>query len=225
MLTLEAKTREEKPNKVRNEEYLPAVVYGKEAGDTSVKVNLKDFKKIYEKGGESTIINLKVKNDKNKEYPVIIRDTQKDPVSLEFIHADFYQLPMDKEIEVTVPLTFEGEAPVEKELGGIVVKNLHELDIKALPKDLISEIKVDVSSLKTFEDEIKIKDLVVSSGIEILADPDERVVVASEAVEEEITEEPAEERPEEIEVVGEKEGEQEEGEEPAEEGTEEQKQQ
>ncbi|MDD5551854.1 MAG: 50S ribosomal protein L25 [Candidatus Pacebacteria bacterium] len=219
MLSLIVEKREklkEKTDFLRKDNLLPAVVYGKELGNIPIKTNYNDFRGAYEEAGESTIIKLKMKGDKEEEYPVLIREVQKDPLSGEFLHADFFQLPMNEEVEVTVPLDFKGESPAEKELGGVLIKNLHEIEIKALPNNLVHSIEVDVSSLAQLDDEIKIKDLVVPEQVKILAEPDEIVAVVGRVKEEKIEEEPEEEKIEDIEVVGEKKEEGEEGEEVAE---------
>lgn len=212
MLMLTAKTREknkEKAGLLRKNNILPAVIYGKNLKDVSLKVDYNDFNDIYKEVGESMIINLKIEGiegEKRDEYPVLIREVQKDPLSGNFLHVDFYQLPMNEEVEVTVPLEFEGEAPAEKELGGVLIKNIHEVEIRALPKDLIYSIKVDTSSITTFEDEIKIKDLKIAPEVKILADPEEIVALVGKIEEEKIEEVPEKEKEkvEEIEVIGEK---------------------
>ncbi|HOK35405.1 MAG TPA: 50S ribosomal protein L25 [Candidatus Pacearchaeota archaeon] len=201
-LTVEPRLKSEK---VRKENFLPGIVYGKDVGNMLIKLPYVDFEKIYKKAGESTVINLRceIENGKIQEFPVLIREIQKDPLSDKFIHVDFYQLPMDEEVEVTIPLEFIGEAPAESQLGGVLIKNIHEVDIKALPKNLISSIKVDVSSLKTFEDAIKIKDLIVPAGVKILANPEEIVALIGKVEEEKIETVPTEteEKPEEPEVI------------------------
>jgi large subunit ribosomal protein L25 len=78
-----------------------------------------------------------------------------------------------------VPLVFEGEPPAVKELGGTLVKNILEVDVKALPEKLPHEIKVNVEKLKTFEDAVLIKDLEVPQGVEILKDPEETVALVT----------------------------------------------
>lgn len=212
MLSLNVNIRSQEKKelrKIRKENFLPGIIYGKSSMDNLlVKIPYLNFKNIYKEVGKGTIINLEVKDEKqdskSKKHSVIIRDIQKDPLSGKFIHVDFYQLSMKKEVEVIIPLEFKGKAPAENELGGILIKNIHEIKIKALPKDLISSIKVDVSPLKSFEDEIKIKDLKVSAEIKI-QDQMEGIVANIEKPKEETVEEaPTEEKPEEIEVVKEK---------------------
>ncbi len=102
-------------------------------------------------------------------------------------------------------MIFEGFSPAVKELGGTLVKVIHELEVKAKPEDLPKEIKVDISSLKIFEDILTIKDLKVPIGVEILKNPEEIVaeVFPPEKVEEELAK-PVEEKVEEVEKVEEK---------------------
>ena len=132
MFSLTVKSRLEKPLLLRKKDLLPGVVYGKDVGNLLIQLSSQEFEKIYKEVGESTIINLKIqqaianskgessvshrtgKQQTTQEFPVLIREIQKDPLSGKFIHVDFYQLPMEKEVEVTVPLEFVGKAPAEQ---------------------------------------------------------------------------------------------------------------
>ncbi|MFH0987357.1 MAG: 50S ribosomal protein L25 [Patescibacteria group bacterium] len=210
MLTLSAKIRKEKGKKigiVRKENAIPGIVYGREIGSLPIKVNQMGFEKIWKEASEGTIINLKIEKDGGKgkkiqDYQVLIREIQRDPVSEKILHVDFYQLPLDREVEVTIPLIFEGEAPAEKELGGVLIKNLHEIKIKGLPKNLIPSIKIDVSAFKNIGDRIKIKEINLALGVKIAADPEEIVALVRKVEEEKIEAAPEEVKLDEIEVVG-----------------------
>lgn len=186
-----------KVKSLRQRGSIPAVLYGwKEKGGQPLSVDFKKFMKIWEEVGESGLIDLKV-GGKNKN--VLIQDVQLDPLNNKPMHVDFYAVDMEKPVETGVPLVFIGEPPAQKK-GGILVKVMHEVEIKALPKDLISEIKVDVSGLADFEDRLSIKDLSLPAGVEINAEPDEVIVLIEEPKEEE---EPKEAPSmEDIEVVG-----------------------
>ncbi len=222
MLSLSVKIRKDLGRKVktlRRKGVLPAILYGPKTKSIPLEIDLKEFEKIYKEAGESSLISLKVNN---KKTLVLIHEVQRDPLTNEFSHVDFYQAPLKEKVEATVPLVFEGEAAAVKELGGTLVKNITEVEVKALPQNLPHEIKVNVNVLKTFEDDILIKDLKVSKEVEILKNPDEIVASAfpPEAVEEEL-EKPIEEKVKEVEKVEEEE--REEGEEKGEEKSEEQK--
>jgi len=108
---------------------------------------------------------------------VLIHEVDFDPVSDQLRHADFYVVKMDEKITAKIPLVFIGESNAVKVLNGILIKNLHEIEIEALPKDLPHQIEVDISAINTFNDYIYIKDLKLSAGIKVLSDSSEIVTL------------------------------------------------
>jgi large subunit ribosomal protein L25 len=204
MLSLSAKIRKISGKKVkalRKKGVLPAVFYGPKLKNKTIEVDLKEFEKIYENAGESTLISLEIEGEKEKNL-VLIHEIERDPLSGRPIHVDFYQPSLKEEIEAKVPVILEGEAPAVKNLGGTLVKNILELTVKALPQNLPKEIRVNVSTLATFEDDILIRDLKVGEGVKILRQAQEIVahVAPPEKVEEEL-QKPIEEKVEEVEKV------------------------
>jgi len=211
MLSLSAKIRKEKGKKVKNlrsKGILPAVLYGPKTETLSLETDEKEFEKVLQGAGESSLISLEV--DK-KKFLVLIHAIEIDAISKKPIHVDFYQPRLDEEITAAVPLVFEGESLAIKESGGTLIKNIHEIEVKALPQNLPHEIRVNIDKLKTFEDNILIKDLVVAKDIKILKGPEEIVALVSQKqkVEEELKK-PVEEKVEEVERVEEKKKEKEE---------------
>lgn len=208
MIFISAKIRDvfgKKVKMLRARGILPAILYGQRAKETALALELKEFKKVFHSAGESSLISLDIEGSKEKNM-VMIHDVAFDPLTGEPTHVDFYQPNLTEKIEVKVPLVFEGESLAIKELGGTLVKNIHELEVKALPQNLPHAIVVDVSVLNTFEDRVLVKDLVVPDGVEILKDPEEIVVMAAEPQKaEEEQEKPIEEKVAEIKKVGEKE--------------------
>jgi large subunit ribosomal protein L25 len=202
MLTLSAKIRKEFGKKVkplRQRDVLPAVLYGHKVHNLNLEVDLKDFEKIYHESGESSLLSLEVEG---KNLPVLIHDVQFDPLTEKPIHIDFYQPSLKEEIEAKILLVFEGEAPAVKELGGTFVKNISELAVKAIATQLTREIRIDISNLKTFEDNILIKHLTVPKGVRILRNPEDILAWVSppEKIEEELAK-PIEEKVEEVKEV------------------------
>lgn len=178
--TLKAVLRKELGKKVnagRQAGMIPAILYGKGVRNESLWVKALDLKRLLKKSGGSVIINLEVEG--GKKYSVLINEMQKNPVSEDYIHLDFYRVKMDEKIETEIELVFVGESKAVKEASGILVKSLDKLKIKCLPKDLPSHIDVDISSLNTFDDHIAIKDLKINPVIEIKVDLE--TVVASVA--------------------------------------------
>lgn len=206
MLTLSAKIRKEAGRKVRGlrkKGVIPAILYGpKVKNPSSLEVDLKAFGKVLEEAGESSLISLEIDS---KKLPVLIHEVQRDPLTSKPIHVDFYQPSLEKEVTVKVPIIIEGEAPAVRELGGTLVKSISEIEIRALPQNLLHEIKIDVSQLKTFEDNIKILDLKLPEGVKILKENEAILafVAPIEKVEEELVK-PIEEKVEEVKIVEEK---------------------
>lgn len=186
---------------LRKKGQLPAVLYGPGMNNILLELNHRLFEKVYEEAGESSLVSLKIKGEK-RPYQVLIHDIQRDPLTGDFIHVDFYQPSLEKKIEVNIPFEFFGESEAVKNLGGTLVKNVPEIRVRALPQDLPHQIRVNIEKLKTFEDHIKISDLEIPQGVEILKDSQEIVasVVPPTKVEEEL-EKPIEEKVEEVEKV------------------------
>lgn len=196
MLNLKAKKRELKGKKVKNlrqQGILPAVLYGPKIKNLSIKLDLKEFEKIYEQTGGSSLLSLEVGKDK---FLVLVHEVKKDPLTEKVIHIDFYQPILTEEVEATVPIVFEGISLAVKELGGTLIREIQEIEVKALPQSLPHEIKVNIDKLKTFEDEILVKDLKVAADVKIQKEPDEIVAniaaPETEKIEEEL-EKPIEE--------------------------------
>ena len=170
-LSLKAQVRE-LSNKdleaARKEGKIPAVVYGRGFANQHLFINDKEYKKIYSKAGESTIINLEIEG--KDALGVIIQDQQKHPLTSEPTHIDFYQVRMDEAIETEIEINFVGEPKAVKELGGILVKSRDSLNVKCLPGDLVKEIEANVTELATFDDVMRIKDLDIPEKIEVLDD-------------------------------------------------------
>ncbi len=157
--------------KLRKQGMTPAVLYGHHVENTPLTVNTGEFEKVLKKAGESTIVQLAT--DDGKAHPVIIQDVQYDALNSRAIHADFYEVNMSEKLTATVPLEFAGESKAVKELGGVLLKVLSEVEVECLPADLPHSITVDIAALKDFDNEITVKNLKVSSKVAILTEANE----------------------------------------------------
>lgn len=201
MFKLNAKIRKEtgkKTDKMRKAGSVPAVIYGHKVKNINVEVDYKDFQKILKQAGESSLIELSVEGEKENR-PVLIHDLQKDSVTDKYIHIDFFQASLKEEVEVKVPLVIEGVSFAVKDLGGTLVKNISELEVKALPQNLPHEIIVNIDGLKNLEDRILAKDIKLPQGVKLKINPEE--IVISIAKQENIEEELAKEIEEKVEDV------------------------
>lgn len=186
-----------KVKSLRREGIIPAHVFGHKVKTIHVQVKAGEFNKVFEKVGETGIINLAV-DDQTR--PVLVRNIQTHPVSDIPLHIDFYQVNLQEKVKVDVPLEIIGQSPAVEKKIGLLLTPVTELDIEALPSDLPEKIEVDVSKLENVGDEIKVGDLKVDKQkIEVYADPHlvvaqigELVTREMEAVEAEIEAEQAE---------------------------------
>jgi len=204
MISLSAKIRKDfgkKTKVLRTADRIPAVVYGPGVKNASIEIDYRDFQKVFKGAGESSLIELNIEGEKEKR-PVLIHEIQKNSVTDKFIHVDFFQASLKEEVEATVPLVFTGVALAEKDLGGTLVKNITEVEVKALPQNLPHEISVSINGLKTFQDHILVKDLILPPNVKILKKPEEIVAsVAEQQNMEEELEKPIEENVEDVEKI------------------------
>ncbi|MEA3475859.1 MAG: 50S ribosomal protein L25 [Candidatus Cloacimonadota bacterium] len=198
-------TGKKEVKKLRDNEKIPAILYGKGFESIPLVLDYKEFVHSYKESvGHQSFIFFKVNG---KEYRTLIKEMQLDPLSRKIIHIDFKEIYSGQEIEVKIPIKLVGDCPGLIE-GGIFDMHLRELEIKCLPKDLPDSFEVDVSKLQ-IGDSIHIEDLLEQlTNVKILHPPStpiisvilpkaEKVEVAEEVeeiAEEEITEEGAEEK-------------------------------
>lgn len=183
-LTVEKRDAKKSAKSLRGEGVLPAVVYGRSEESTPIAMSRKDFEKVFRAAGESTVITLK---GLGEDKDALIHDVAVDPVTGATLHADFYAIEKGQTVTVSVPLEFDGISPAVKDLGGILLKVMHELEMEVVPKDLPHAIHVDISALTDLDSQIKIKDLSLPSSAKITIDADEvvaMITVAKEEVEE-----------------------------------------
>ncbi len=180
-LTATKRSKTDKLVELRSNGMVPAVVYGAGVENISISVSGIEFKKVFKEAGESSTILLDIEG---KKVDALIHDVQFDPVRGFALHADFLAVDMNKPVHVAIPLEFTGVAPAEKAGMGTLVKVIHEVEVKALPKDLPHFITVDISSLNTLEDQIHVSNLVAPAGVTITTDVDEVVALVAAAKEE-----------------------------------------
>lgn len=176
-ISLDAAIRTKAEKKEAEKEKIPGVLYGRGIENVLVWLDGKKFGDVYEEVGESAVFKLAL--DGNDKRNVLIKDMQRDVLTGEPRHIDFYQVRMDEEIEAEIELVFKGEAAAVKESGGVLVKNMDAIEVRCLPGDLPSEIEVDITPLKTFDDYIYVKDLPVSDKVEVLVDAETVVAMVS----------------------------------------------
>ena len=180
--TLEAVKREgrgkNEANRLRASGKIPAVFYGpgkdgKGPEGVAVAVDPKAVLRIlHSDTGANTLINLKLGGSETR---VMVREYQLDPITHHLLHADFYQLAMDKAIVVTVPIVLKGEAKGVKQQGGIVDFVTREIEVECLPTNIPENITVDVTELMLHES-VRLRDLAVDPKWKAVSEGDTMLV-------------------------------------------------
>ena len=172
---------------LRREGVIPAVVYGGNDGTTPIELNQKEFSKLFKTAGETTLIKLFVNEEKvsAKGGPasgwknVLVHDVSRDTMTDVITHVDFYEVRMDEKITANIPLVFIGDAPAVSDLGGTLVKAMQGLEVRALPTDLPHQIEVNISQIRTFDDNILVGDIKLPKGVEILENQETSVAAVA----------------------------------------------
>jgi large subunit ribosomal protein L25 len=176
--------------RLRRQGYVPAVVYGNNTENDLIQIEAKALRKVLGQAGTHQLIALQVGNKRPRM--TLARDIQIDTVKRSYMHVDFYAVNMKEKVTAEVPVILEGVSPAVKDLNGILVQGLNEIEIECLPSDLIAAIEVNIEGLAEFDDMITVADLKVPSSITILSDPESMVAkVEPPRVEEEIVVEEA----------------------------------
>ena len=139
---------------------IPAVLYGAEKGKAlEIAVDPKALLRIlHSESGVNTLIGLEGMSEAGRDARVLVKEYQLDPIDHKLLHADFYQVAMDKTLTVTVPIVLKGEAKGVKQQGGIVDFVNREIEIEVLPGDIPENIVVDISELMLNQG-VRVRDL------------------------------------------------------------------
>ncbi len=173
-------------NRCRRAGYIPAVAYHRADEPMAVQVPYKEFTILAKKARLSQVFTFKSSSSKLNGKAAIVKDIQQDYLKNRVLHVDFQTLKDDEEITVDVPLKLVGEAPGVKSENGILTLVTHEVSLTCLPKNIPSQLEVDISQLGLGES-IHAGDLKLPAGVVLVDDVHETIVsvVAPRSAEEE----------------------------------------
>ena len=176
--------------RLRGQGLIPGVLYGAKKKTVAVAVSPKEIVSILKSSsGANTLFDLDLGGTKRK---VILKEFQREPLKGQLLHADFYEVALDKKLVVKVHIELVGTPVGVKVDGGIVDFVTRELDIECLPTDIPEKIVLDVTELHLGK-HLRVSDLKVSDKVTVLTDPGvvvvhvvapraEEVAVAAEVV-------------------------------------------
>lgn len=149
-------------------------LFGHGIQSLSLQADTARLQHVLAQAGHTRLINLKL-NDENPML-VLVREVQKNPLTGNLLHVDFYQAKMTEKLTVEIPIILIGEAPALKSKENALAHELETLTIECLPAHIPSRIEVDISSLTEPGQAIRVKDIQLGRELTILGEPE--VVVA-----------------------------------------------
>jgi large subunit ribosomal protein L25 len=168
-----AETGKNVNRRLRAQGLIPGVVYGAAKKSVAVAVSPKEITTILRSAsGENTLFDLEIEGKRRK---VILKEFQLGPVKGQLLHADFYEVALDKVLEVKVHIEIQGIPVGVKVQGGILDFVTRELEVECLPTDIPDKIAVDVSALELGK-HLRVSDLKAPAKVKVLTEPDVVVV-------------------------------------------------
>ena len=179
-LTAEKRTTTgRKVKNLRKQGIVPANIFGKKTKSIAISIDGPTFEKVYKEAGETGIVEVVVEK---ATHPVLITNVQIHPVSRQVIHADLHEVDLKEKVHADIPVVIIGEAKAVSDKIGVLLNLLDKVEVEALPTELPEHIEVDVTSLATVGDVIKVGDLKIPSGVELHTDRELEVVKIDELV-------------------------------------------
>jgi len=187
---------------LRREGIVPAVLYGPKTEPIPIQCDGRELQQVLVRAGGTNLIAVRI-DDADKPKMTLAREVQRDAITSQLYHVDFYQVVMTEKVAAEVNIILVGEPPAVQQKEFMLLQGTDSVEIECLPGDLIHSIEVDLSSLGV-DDTIYVKDLRVPDNVTILTEGDELVAKVQHLYipeEEEEVEEWIEEAPEEVEVI------------------------
>lgn len=151
---------------LRREGRFPAVLYGPRTEPILLAVNVREFERAVQKGNiRRTIFSLSIQNGATLTKPAVIKELQTHPVSGRFLHADFYEIDMNRKLRVMVPVVTKGKAKGE-EFGGMLQIIEREIEVLCLPQEMPDALELDVTELG-IGDTLHVNDMALPAGVEL----------------------------------------------------------
>ena len=176
-------------HRLRQNGYAPAILYGKKTEPIALAMESKTLtRELLRLHGHNAVVTLDIQGEKgNKKHHVLIKEIQTDPITDTILHVDFFEIDLDKEITLEVPVNYTGTAK-GVDLGGILNILAHTVKVKGMPLAIPDNITVDVTPLELTSHGITCGDLAVPDNVELEEELDRvcvSVVAPSKTIEEE----------------------------------------
>jgi large subunit ribosomal protein L25 len=170
---------------LRRQGRLPGVLYGHGFEPVAISLNAHETSLVLPGLSSSSIVTVDLDGE---QHAVLVRERQKDYIRNAYIHVDFQVVSLTEKLRTMVHIEVHGLSPAVKDYNAVLVHNLSQVEVEALPQDLPERFVVDVSKLAMIGDAFHVRDLNIPSGVHVLTEPNEIIVVATGAAPEEVEE-------------------------------------
>ncbi len=163
---------------LRRQGITPAHIFGHDIKSLALQCDTAELQRIIVQGGTTRLVDINIEAEK-KPRSVFIREIQKDKLSGQLLHVDFYQINKTEKMTADIPIVLVGEAPAVKLKENMIEQLLTQLGVSCLPDKIPPRIDIDISTLEEAGQAIHVSDIVLDPEISITTDPDQLVVKIS----------------------------------------------
>ncbi len=170
-ITLEVQPRDTLGKTVKNvraDGFIPAVIHDHGKASTHIQANYQAFAKAFHAAGRHHPVELSVGG---KKFTALVRDVTRDPKLNTYTHVVFNAVSANQQVDAEIPVKPQyadgNDASPAERAGLIVLSQLDEVEVKALPRDLPDELFYDAEKLVAVGDHITVADLIVPKGVVI----------------------------------------------------------
>lgn len=163
--------------RIRSDGQIPAVIHDHGKPSIHVMGDYSMLSKVVKQAGGHAPVQVKIGN---KQRLALIKDVDVEPTKRTMRHVVFQAIRQNEKTTAEIPIVLKGdEIPAEKN-GYMVLKQLDNVEVEALPMNLPNELEVDATQLSEVGDKLTVADIKVSSDVTILAEPEQQIVVVEE---------------------------------------------
>ena len=166
---------------LRRQGITPAHLFGHSLESQALQCDSEELMKVVAHAGTTRLISLKVEGEKDSKT-VFVREIQRDTLSRQLLHVDFFQVRKGKKMTMDVPIVLVGEAPAMKAKGRILSHGINVLSIECLPEKVPPQIEVDITVLTELDQSLHVKDIILDPDITVINDPELLVIKVSEII-------------------------------------------
>lgn len=162
-------------HKVREQGYIPSVIYGKDMNTLPVQIDRRDVEDMIRNGETNSLLTLNIGGE---PYTALIKEIQVNPVTKEVIHIDFQKVTQDQKIIAKVPIVLSGKHFIER--GNVTLQQqMKEIEVQCFAGSIPKKLEFDISSFKP-GDTLRVADMEFGEEFHIVHDPN--TIIASVTV-------------------------------------------